>query len=140
MSREDPQFKLRMPTELRAQAEQSAKSAGRSLNAELVARLEASYLEGSTSERIIPASRAKELSLIARNKLPEQILRRAIEAVALAIKRGHSSALANLADIELDIGIPDEELDSIVEHVTRELTNAGYAVTWDDITTLCIDF
>lgn len=129
-----------MPAELRAQAEQSAKCAGRSLNAELVARLEASYLGTNTSEQIIPASKAKELSLMARNRLPEQILRRAIDAVALAIKRGHSSALANLADIELDVGIPDDELDTIIKQVTHELTNAGYTVNWDDITTLCIDF
>ncbi|WP_272876513.1 Arc family DNA-binding protein [Stutzerimonas stutzeri] len=33
------QFKLRMPAELRLQAEHAAKAAGRSLNAELVARL-----------------------------------------------------------------------------------------------------
>jgi|GEM_PF-737548 len=42
MSRTDQQFKLRMPPKLRARVEQSAKQANRSLNAEIVTRLQAS--------------------------------------------------------------------------------------------------
>lgn len=45
MSREDPQFKLRMPLELKARIEQAAKDSRRSLNAEIVARLEESFVE-----------------------------------------------------------------------------------------------
>jgi len=36
MSREDPQFKLRLPADLKAKLEQRAKMNGRSINAELV--------------------------------------------------------------------------------------------------------
>ncbi|WP_241640041.1 Arc family DNA-binding protein [Rosenbergiella epipactidis] len=36
MSREDPQFKLRLPAELKAKLDQRAKMNGRSINAELV--------------------------------------------------------------------------------------------------------
>ena len=43
MSRTDPQFKLRMPLALRAQVEQAAEQANRSLNAEIVTRLQASF-------------------------------------------------------------------------------------------------
>ncbi|TRO12522.1 Arc family DNA-binding protein [Ectopseudomonas mendocina] len=43
MSRTDPQFKLRMPPALRAQVEQAAEQANRSLNAEIVTRLQASF-------------------------------------------------------------------------------------------------
>ena len=43
MSRTDPQFKLRVPPELRLQIEQAAHAARRSMNAELVIRLEASF-------------------------------------------------------------------------------------------------
>jgi hypothetical protein len=49
MSRFDPQFKLRMPTALRAQVEQSAKAARRSLNAEIVIRLESSFAQVAPS-------------------------------------------------------------------------------------------
>lgn len=45
MSRTDAQFKLRMPSALRAQVEQAAKEARRSLNAEIVLRLEASFAQ-----------------------------------------------------------------------------------------------
>ncbi|HDZ3503619.1 TPA: Arc family DNA-binding protein, partial [Pseudomonas aeruginosa] len=43
MSRTDPQFKLRMPPALRARVEQAAKASRRSLNAELVFRVEQSF-------------------------------------------------------------------------------------------------
>lgn len=45
MSRTDPQFKLRMPPALRAQVEQAATQANRSLNAEIVTRLQASFVQ-----------------------------------------------------------------------------------------------
>ena len=47
MSRTDPQFKLRMPPALRAQVEQTAKQANRSLNAEIITRLQASFAQGT---------------------------------------------------------------------------------------------
>ena len=43
MSREDHQMKIRLPEELKARIDASAADAGRSLNAEIVARLEQSY-------------------------------------------------------------------------------------------------
>lgn len=45
MSRTDAQFKLRLPAELRAQLEQAAMESRRSLNAEMVIRLEASFAQ-----------------------------------------------------------------------------------------------
>ncbi|KJU76581.1 regulatory protein [Ectopseudomonas oleovorans] len=45
MSRADQQFKLRMPPALRAQVEQAAQQANRSLNAEIVTRLQASFAQ-----------------------------------------------------------------------------------------------
>jgi hypothetical protein len=139
MSREDPQFKLRMSAELRAQAEQAAKAAGRSLNAELVARIEASFLGESTSH-LLPASRAKELALMARESIPNEIRNRVIRAIAQAIKLGHSEAFASLEDLELEAGIPEEELETLLNDVARELIKAGYEVNHDDINSLWIKF
>ncbi|MGU3880109.1 Arc family DNA-binding protein [Pseudomonas aeruginosa] len=140
MSREDPQFKLRMPLPLRSQAEQAAKASGRSLNAELVARLESSFLTESSSEDLIPASRARELALMARSGVPGEIRRRAVEAIAKAVRLGHSEASASLEDLHLDTGIPDAELDELVKDVLVELRDAGYKVKWDDVTALWIEF
>lgn len=47
MSRTDPQFKLRMPPALRAQVELAAWKANRSLNAEIVTRLQASFAQAT---------------------------------------------------------------------------------------------
>ncbi|MCO2134871.1 Arc family DNA-binding protein, partial [Pseudomonas aeruginosa] len=49
MSRADPHFKLRIPPALRARVEQAAKASLRSLNAELVLRIQQSFEgEGAT--------------------------------------------------------------------------------------------
>jgi hypothetical protein len=140
MSREDPQFKLRMPAELRAQAEQAAKNSGRSLNAELVARIQSSLITESSAERLIPAARARELALMARAGIPDEIRKRVIEAVGRAIRLGHSSAAVSLSDLQMDVGIPDEELDALISEIAGELAQAGYKVSWDDITAPWIEF
>lgn len=43
MSREDPQMKVRLPADLKDQVEAAAKTNNRSMNAEIVARLQASF-------------------------------------------------------------------------------------------------
>ena len=45
MSRLDPQFKLRLPPALRAQVEQAATVSRRSLNAEIIVRLESTFAQ-----------------------------------------------------------------------------------------------
>lgn len=129
-----------MPAALRDQAEQSARASGRSLNAELVARLEASFLGGDTSGNLIPAARARELAIMARSELPGEVRRRAIESIARAVRRGHREAVVSLADLHLGFGISDGELDSLFEEVLAEFKQAGYKVKWDDITSLWIEF
>lgn len=140
MSREDPQFKLRMPAQLRDQAEQSAKASGRSLNAEIVTRLESSFLLEKTSNELTPASRAKELALIARSGIPDEIRRRAIEAISRAIRLGRRETIVGLTDLSLDVGISDQELQNLQDGIFNELNSAGYRVKWDDITSLWIEF
>ncbi len=140
MSREDPQFKLRMPQALRLQAEQAAKAAGRSINAELVARIESSFLNSSPQETLISAKRAKELALMARTTIPSEIRKRVILAIQRAVSLGHTEAYANLTDLSLEVGISDEDLDNLINPVIEELKKAGYSAKLDDITTLAIEF
>ncbi|WP_180396166.1 Arc family DNA-binding protein [Klebsiella pneumoniae] len=47
MSREDPQFKLRLPADLKAKLDQRAKLNGRSINAELVQIVQAALEQPS---------------------------------------------------------------------------------------------
>lgn len=129
-----------MPQELRIQAEQAAKAAGRSLNAELVARIESSFLNSSLQETLIPAKRAKELALMARAGIPGEIRKRAIAAIQRSVSLGHNEAYANLTDLSLEVGIPDQELDNLIQPIIDELRKAGYRAKLDDITTLAIEF
>lgn len=52
MSREDAQLKIRLPAELKAEIEAAAKSAQRTMNAEIVARLQQSFEGGPGSEEL----------------------------------------------------------------------------------------
>lgn len=129
-----------MPLELRAQAEQAAKNAGRSMNAELIARIEKSFLGNGQQEELITAKRAKELALMAREGIPGEIRRRVIEAIERAVRLGHTQTSAGLGDLQLDSGIPDSELNELQSNIVSELENAGYKVDWDDITSIWIEF
>ncbi|WP_228129481.1 Arc family DNA-binding protein [Acinetobacter bereziniae] len=52
MSREDPQLKIRLPIELKDKITESASNLGRSINADVIARLESSFEnQGKTSDQ-----------------------------------------------------------------------------------------
>ena len=50
MSREDPQLKIRLPLELKEKITESAAEYGRSINSEVVTRLEESFEKDDTAE------------------------------------------------------------------------------------------
>lgn len=128
-----------MPADLRTRVEDAARASGRSLNAELVARLESSLLD-SPSDNLIPAHRARELSLIARSAFPAEIRRRIINSINKAISLGHSYVNVDLKDLALDGAMSDEELDNITNEITKELSDAGYRVEWDGCAWVWISF
>lgn len=140
MSREDPQFKLRMPIELRAQVELAAKNSGRSVNAELIARIEASFLGEFATEKLMPAARARELALMARAGLPDEIRRRAIEAISHAVRLGHDGAKVDVEDLGLNFGLPEAHLSLLMSSVLQELSEAGYKASWEDAASIGIEF
>lgn len=59
MAREDPQFRIRLPAELKARVEEEAVRAGRSLNAEIVHRLKATLNEAEYIWRCERAEQAQ---------------------------------------------------------------------------------
>lgn len=77
---------------------------------------------------------------MARARMPDEIRKRAIGAIGRAVSLGHSETIANLSDLELDIGIQGRELDSIFGPVVSELEDAGYKVKCDDVTMLLIEW
>jgi hypothetical protein len=69
--RTDPQYKLRLPAELKARIETAAKAANRSMNAEIVSRLEESFETSEPDE----TSRSRAAAMA------EQIVDRVIQRV-----------------------------------------------------------
>ncbi|ULR87209.1 Arc family DNA-binding protein [Comamonas sp. B21-038] len=53
MSREDPQMKIRLPAELKARIEAAATASTRTLNAEVVDRLQGSFEAGASPDLIV---------------------------------------------------------------------------------------
>lgn len=117
MSREDPQMKIRLPADLKDQIEAVAKQSGRSMNAEIVARLEGSFdatAGGVDAEAFIKelefvrhayAQQVKSLSfgqellanflLAAAEGLPDEVIESHHFASALAFAQGIASKDVN---------------------------------------------
>lgn len=139
MSREDSQFKLRMPSDLREIIEEAAREAKRSLNAEIIARLEMSSIKESSSGSLIPAEKARQMSEIARKSIPSTIKIRILEAVERAISMGHTTAGVSLKDLELD-SIPESDSSQLYDSFSDMLDAAGYTFEWDAPDSLWIEF
>lgn len=140
MSRTDPQFNLRIPEELRDKVMASAKANGRSSTAEILSRLELSYLDGTTSDQdLMPADKAKELSEIARQSIPGIVKKRILKAINQAVKFGHGSAAVELGDLGLE-SIPGADLEALHDAFSEMLRDAGYKFEWDGGNSLWIVF
>nr|DAF79081.1 MAG TPA: Mnt [Caudoviricetes sp.] len=139
MSREDSQFKLRMPSELREAIESSAKDAKRSLNAEIVARLETTVLKQSIGTELLQANKAKELSAAFRKSIPIEMKTRIIDSVNDSVMHGLASAQVDFSDMGLD-SLPHGQAEEIMDSFGEMLSAAGYRYEWDGPDTLWIDF
>lgn len=130
MSRTDPQFNLRIPEALRDQVMVAAKENGRSATAEILARLELSFIGEAPQQDLIPASRARAMSSIARQSIPSVIKKRVLEGVNRSVSMGHSSAHIDLNDLELE-AMPEADGNDIMDAFTEWLEAAGYKIEWD---------
>jgi hypothetical protein len=78
MSREDPQMKIRLPEALKARIEQSAEAAGRSMNSEIIARLQATYDETvvtTVEARVKPGAEEKRFEFNA-DEIADKVVER----------------------------------------------------------------
>lgn len=78
MSREDPQLKIRLPEALKAKIERSAEAAGRSMNSEIVARLQATYDETvvtTVEARVMPGAQEKRFEFNA-DEIADKVVER----------------------------------------------------------------
>lgn len=109
MSREDPQMKIRLPADLKDQIEAAAKVAGRSMNAEIVARLEESLTRQQTSNGI-PTEIAAYLAALQNRSLMldmrADMLKMRLDSIGARVialaKRTVSVDTSELSDAELE--------------------------------------
>ena len=130
MSREDSQFKLRLPANLREQIEQAAKESKRSLNAEIVARLENSAQALLPADEVMSAKKAKEIASAARKNLAAEVRALVIDRLNEAIRQGASFVSVDLTVFPL-MAHEDRASNEIADPIEAELISAGYSISWD---------
>ncbi|SUW64325.1 Arc-like DNA binding domain [Buttiauxella agrestis] len=133
MSREDPQLRIRLPVELKEKVEEAAKANGRSINAEIVHRLDVSFLKDIPTDQLISAKEAIQIVNKAKDELSGIIFERTFTEINKKIRLGHTSFFIDLDDLELD-GISEDDFSSLFSLTFNRLNELGYAVsdrTWD---------
>ncbi|MPQ68319.1 Arc family DNA-binding protein [Pseudomonas sp. MWU12-2323] len=139
MSRTDPQFNLRIPETLRDQVAAASKENGRSATAEILARLEMSFLKENPPSEFMPAEKVRELSAIARRQIPRMVRERILRDITRAIELGHGNSHTTFRDLELE-QMPEQDFTALLDGVTEELRILGYQVEWDGGESVWITF
>ncbi|WP_312293241.1 Arc family DNA-binding protein [Atlantibacter hermannii] len=130
MSREDPQLRIRIPIELKEKIEDSAKANSRSMNAEIVHRLEGSYLDQVPDDAIISAEEAIQIVGKAREELSTIIFNRTFSEINQKVRIGHTTFHIELDDLELD-GLSNNDFVEVFQKTFKRLKDLGYEI-WDD--------
>lgn len=108
----------------------SAKENGRSATAEILARLELSFIGEAPQQELIPAKKAKEMATIARQSVPGVVKKRVLDGLNQAVAMGHASAYIKLEDLEIE-AMPEADMNGIMDAFTEWLEAAGYRTEWD---------
>ncbi|CNG22785.1 Arc family DNA-binding protein [Yersinia enterocolitica] len=133
MSREDPQLRIRIPIELKEKIEESAKENSRSMNAEIVQRLNVSFLNEISPDELISAKDAINIVNKAKEELSSIIFKRTFSVINKKIRIGHTNFYVDLADLDLD-GLNDDDFVSVFRFTFQRLKDLGYVIsedTWD---------
>lgn len=130
---------LRIPKDLHAKLSEAADDTSKSMNAEIIARLEDSVLRDTPADELVSASKAKELAALARQDLSEAIRKEVILDLRSAISRGMSVSFVDLSDYGLE-EMGNAEFAEVVGSIESELIDAGYTIEWDGQETLTVAF
>ena len=130
MSREFPQMRLRMPPELRENIEAKSKTNGRSMNAEIVHRLESSFESMPDIGTIISVEEARAIAEKSRSELSNGAISIVAAELSRAIKLGRNSFYFDFKPLvgKREEGIHDEEYYEIIEPALKALRDNGYEV------------
>ncbi|CNI02408.1 Rha family transcriptional regulator [Yersinia frederiksenii] len=133
MSREDPQLRIRLPIELKEKIEESAKTNNRSMNAEIVQRLDMSFFNETSTDELISAKEAINIVNRAKEEISSIIFKRTFAEINKKIRMGHTGFYVELRDLDLG-GLSDDDFVSVFQLTFAKLKDLGYLVseeTWD---------
>lgn len=119
-------YPLRMSSALREAVELAAHESKRSVNAEIVSRLEMSLLADQRLSEFLSVERIREISHLEEKNLPNKI-RESLQADILsAAKAGASGVSTSCEGLGLVDGNPAHE--AMIAEIVEELRAAGYRV------------
>ncbi|HDN5110993.1 TPA: Arc family DNA-binding protein [Salmonella enterica subsp. enterica serovar Chester] len=133
MSREDPQLRIRLPIELKEQIEAAAKANNRSMNAEIVKRLDDSLLSEIPVDELVSAKDALLIVSRAKEELSGIIFKRTFSVINEKIRIGHTSFHVSLSDLDLE-GLSEDDFEAVFKDTFSRLKSLGYDIwesSWD---------
>jgi DUF1009 family protein len=139
MRKDDPQINLRIPHELKGRIQQAAKENHRTQTAEIIARLDESFLADAPSQELPSAAKAKEQSAASRQGIVKLLKERTLAGIHQAVLLGHATTRIDFRDLQLE-ALPAAALEILVQTHSEWLENAGYDIEWDGPDSLWISF
>lgn len=121
---------FRFPYRLYEQLKESADDNHRSVNAELVARLEESFAKNSDPAVLMSAAKAREIAQAARKRVSSIVEERAISEINEVVSTGRSMAIVEFQDLHFD-SMTASELRDVYGNLYDKLNAAGYHVEND---------
>lgn len=133
MSRDISPFGVRMPSDLKSALEKESHAKKRSLNSEIVSRLEKSLLIETPSTELLTAEQANAIACQSRTNRKAVIIERCTEEISKAIRLGVTEVWVTISEYE----DPDWCEDSLVfkdvlKPVINTLDELGYSVEIKD--------
>ncbi|EGT0636011.1 Arc family DNA-binding protein [Citrobacter freundii] len=127
MSREDPQLRIRLPIELKEKIEETAKANNRSMNAEIVKRLDSSFMSEISEDEVISAKDALQIAFNAKDTLSRIIFERTFSEINKKVRIGHKEFCIELSDLELE-GLDEDDFYAIFDVTFKRLKELGYEI------------
>lgn len=140
MSRDIAPFGVRMPAELKETVDKAAKENGRSMNAEIVHRLEESFTAEPEDNVLLSAEDAFQAAMKYRKQTAVLVRSYIIEEINDSIIAGKDEALLDLERYcNLD-EVSDEMYREVVQPIIDELERAGYHIGPEDGSNFSVHF
>lgn len=127
MSREDPQLRIRLPIELKEKIEVSAKNNNRSMNAEIVQRLERTYLDELPEDEVLSAADVINIAARAKDEISSIIFKRTFAEINKKARMGHKEFCINLDDLELE-ALSEDDFYYVLKPTFDRLNELGFII------------